>query len=126
MIQFENGSTTALQSSNTFVNIPGGFHELIEQRWLRTGKRSFAVLQAAAFFTPNGDGANDYWNLKGLNGSIYKNAKIFIFDRYGKLLKQLNPYGVGWDGNYNGNSPPRTMITGIQYNLKTVEKQRPF
>jgi hypothetical protein len=29
MIQFENGSTTALQSSNTFVNIPGGFHELI-------------------------------------------------------------------------------------------------
>jgi hypothetical protein len=49
-----------------------------EQRWLRTGKRSFAVLQAAAFFTPNGDGANDYWNLKGLNGSIYKNAKIFI------------------------------------------------
>jgi hypothetical protein len=28
MIQFENGSTTALQSSNTFVNIPG-FHELI-------------------------------------------------------------------------------------------------
>jgi gliding motility-associated-like protein len=95
-----------------------------EQRWLRTGKRSFAVLQAA-FFTPNGDGANDYWNLKGLNGSIYKNAKIFIFDRYGKLLKQLNPYGVGWDGNYNGNSLPRT-ITGIQYNLKTVEKQRPF
>jgi gliding motility-associated-like protein len=73
---------------------------------LRTGKRSFAVLQAAAFFTPNGDGANDYWNLKGLNGSIYKNAKIFIFDRYGKLLKQLNPYGVGWDGNYNGNSLP--------------------
>jgi gliding motility-associated-like protein len=44
--------------------------------------------------------------LKGLNGSIYKNAKIFIFDRYGKLLKQLNPYGVGWDGNYNGNSLP--------------------
>jgi gliding motility-associated-like protein len=43
--------------------------------------------------------------LKGLNGSIYKNAKIFIFDRYGKLLKQLN-HGVGWDGNYNGNSLP--------------------
>jgi hypothetical protein len=41
MILFENGSTTALQSSNTFVNIPGGFHELIVvKRWLRTGKRS--------------------------------------------------------------------------------------
>jgi hypothetical protein len=32
MILFENGSTTALQSSNTFVNIPGGFHELIENK----------------------------------------------------------------------------------------------
>jgi hypothetical protein len=81
MIQFENG-TTALQSSNTFVNTRWLSRvNSREQRWLRTGK-SFAVLQAAAFFTPNGDGANDYWNLKGLNGSIYKNAKIFIFDRY--------------------------------------------
>jgi gliding motility-associated-like protein len=78
---------------------------------LRTGKRSFAVLQAAAFFTPNGDGANDYWNLKGLNGSIYKNAKIFIFD--GKLAQTIKPLRVGWDGNYNGNSLP-WMITGIQ------------
>jgi hypothetical protein len=58
MIQFENGSTTALQSSNTSVNIPGGFHELIVENKDGCGlvKRSFAVLQAAAFFTPNGDG----------------------------------------------------------------------
>jgi hypothetical protein len=58
-----------------------------------TGKKSFAVLQAAAFFTPM-ETALMIVELKGLNGSIYKNAKIFIFDRYGKLLKQLNPYGV--------------------------------
>jgi gliding motility-associated-like protein len=71
---------------------------------LRTGKKSFAVLQAAAFFTPNGDGANDYWNLKGLNGSIYKNAKIFIsIDGKPQTIKPLR---VGWDGNYNGNSLP--------------------
>jgi hypothetical protein len=45
-----------------------------EQRWLRTGKRSFAV-QAAAFFTPNGDGANDYWNLKDLTEASIKTRK---------------------------------------------------
>jgi hypothetical protein len=91
---------------------------------LRTGKKSFAVLQAAAFFTPNGDGANDYWNLKGLNGSIYKNAKIFIsIDT--ESLKQLNPYGLVGMEIITEIHFPRT-ITGIQYNLKTVEKQRPF
>jgi gliding motility-associated-like protein len=120
MIQFENGSTsTASKPLCKYTRWLSRVNSR-EQRWLRTGKKSFAVLQAAAFFTPQ---TNDYWNLKDLTEASI-NAKIFIFDRYGKLLKQLNPYGVGWDGNYNGNSP-RT-ITGIQYNLKTVEKQRPF
>jgi hypothetical protein len=91
---------------------------------LRTGKRSFAVLQAAAFFTPNGDGANDYWNLKGLNGSIYKTRK-YSFSIDGKLLKQLNPTELVGMEIITEIHFPRT-ITGIQYNLKTVEKQRPF
>ncbi|MEQ3665458.1 T9SS type B sorting domain-containing protein, partial [Olleya sp.] len=30
----------------------------------------------------------------------------YIFDRYGKLLKQLSPSGLGWDGTYNGNPMP--------------------
>jgi gliding motility-associated-like protein len=103
MIQFENGSDS-FAKFKYLCKYPVAFTiNSREQRWLRTGKRSFAVLQAAAFFTPNG---TMIMELKGLNGSIYKNAKIFIFDRYGKLLKQLNPYGVGWDGNYNGNSLP--------------------
>ncbi|HZW62389.1 MAG TPA: T9SS type B sorting domain-containing protein, partial [Flavobacteriaceae bacterium] len=33
-------------------------------------------------------------------------AKIYIFDRYGKLLKQLSPTGSGWDGMYNGEPLP--------------------
>ncbi|WP_369753442.1 T9SS type B sorting domain-containing protein [Flavobacterium sp. WC2409] len=108
MIHFENGLSTVFQDNPNFKNIPGGFHELIIENINGCGlvKRNFAVLEAAPFFTPNGDGANDNWNLKGLNGSVYKNAKIFIFDRYGKLLKQLNPSSPGWDGNYNGGPLP--------------------
>jgi gliding motility-associated-like protein len=87
---------------------------------LRTGKSS---TNTAAFFTPNGR-RNDYWNLEGLNGSIYKTRK-YSFSIGWLLIKQLNPYGVGWDGNYNGNSLPRT-ITGIQLQLKDGRKQRPF
>lgn len=58
------------------------------------------------FFTPNGDGYNDNWNITGL--TEFHNAEIYIFDRYGKLLKQLNPTGEGWDGTFNGNQLPST------------------
>ncbi|WP_440066869.1 T9SS type B sorting domain-containing protein [Tenacibaculum discolor] len=51
------------------------------------------------FFTPNGDGFNDTWQV---NGQLQLIKDIFIFNRYGKLLKQLNPTSTGWDGTYNG------------------------
>ncbi|MFA7446685.1 MAG: T9SS type B sorting domain-containing protein, partial [Flavobacteriaceae bacterium] len=50
------------------------------------------------------DGYHDRWNITGLNA--FHNAEIYIFDRYGKLLKQLNPTGDGWDGTYNGTPLP--------------------
>jgi len=36
------------------------------------------------------------------------NAKIYIFDRFGKLIKQITPEGQGWDGTFNGNPLPST------------------
>lgn len=64
------------------------------------------VLGAPPFFTPNGDGYNDRWNLKGANADYNKNANILIFDRYGKLLKQISPVGEGWDGTFNERPMP--------------------
>ena len=62
------------------------------------------VLDYPRFFTPNGDSYNDYWTIK--NGAKYPNMLLYIFDRYGKLLTQVNPKGNGWDGNYNGRPIP--------------------
>lgn len=59
------------------------------------------------YFTPNGDGYNDTWNINGLTEDY--EAKIYIFDRFGKLIKQINPYSSnGWDGTFNGNLMPST------------------
>ena len=60
------------------------------------------------FFTPNGDGYNDTWNITAPVSPIdyLATAKILIYDRYGKLMKQLNPKGEGWDGTYNGVDMP--------------------
>lgn len=58
------------------------------------------------YFTPNGDGIHDYWNIKGFENDF--TAKIYIFDRYGKLIKQITPQSQGWDGTCNGMLMPST------------------
>lgn len=60
------------------------------------------VMGFPKFFTPNNDGYNDTWNVKGLSNEYTQNSTIYIFDRYGKLLKQINPRGEGWNGVFNG------------------------
>ncbi|WP_149275045.1 T9SS type B sorting domain-containing protein [Pareuzebyella sediminis] len=65
----------------------------------------FLVLGYPKFFTPNNDGANDTWNIKGIE--ILTDPVVFVFDRYGKLLAQLN-VGLDWDGMYNGRPLPST------------------
>ncbi|MEO9888725.1 T9SS type B sorting domain-containing protein, partial [Nonlabens ulvanivorans] len=56
------------------------------------------------YFTPNNDGYHDTWNIIGADRLPI--TTLYIFDRYGKLLKQLDTVGPGWDGNYNGQPLP--------------------
>jgi len=64
--------------------------------------QGFSILGYDRFFTPNGDGINDSWNIKGAKGNIESQSKINIFDRYGKLLAALDPFGPGWNGRFKG------------------------
>jgi gliding motility-associated-like protein len=63
------------------------------------------VVDYPRFFTPNEDGFNDTWNITELETTA---ATIYIFDRTGKLLKQLSPEGDGWDGTHHGAALPAT------------------
>jgi len=65
------------------------------------------------FFTPNGDGYHDTWNIFAI--SDQPNAKIYIFDRFGKLLKQIQPSGEGWNGTFNGVDLPSTDYWFVVY-----------
>ncbi|MAU14987.1 MAG: hypothetical protein CMH46_05545 [Muricauda sp.] len=57
------------------------------------------------FFTPNNDGTNDYWDTSILAGE--NSTYIYVFDRYGKLLVQLDPNNnATWDGTYKGQPMP--------------------
>ncbi len=56
------------------------------------------------YFTPNGDSFNDLWHV---NEEFKEQVKsIYIYNRYGKLLKQITNRTNGWDGNYAGQKMP--------------------
>ena len=55
---------------------------------------------------------------------FYPGTKIFIFDRYGKLLKQISSTGAGWDGPYNGYlMPSDDYWFTVDYAEGTIMKQ---
>lgn len=62
------------------------------------------VLDYPRFFTPNNDDYNDTWKIKNLE--LLTKSTITIFDRYGKLLKQLNDTSNEWNGTFNGKELP--------------------
>ncbi len=63
------------------------------------------LLHYPKFFTPNSDGYHDTWQL--YNSDKEPNNKIYIFDRYGKLIKQMSPNSLGWNGIFNGQLMPQ-------------------
>ncbi|MCC4226791.1 T9SS type B sorting domain-containing protein [Zunongwangia profunda] len=50
--------------------------------------------------TPNNDGFNDRWQIYGIKE--FPNSRTLIYDRYGKLIKELTSNSTGWDGSYHG------------------------
>jgi gliding motility-associated-like protein len=53
------------------------------------------------FFTPNGDGINDYWKIKF--SKTEPNLTVKIFNRYGTLIKELRK-NSSWNGLNQDNS----------------------
>ncbi|WP_396140640.1 T9SS type B sorting domain-containing protein, partial [Flavobacterium sp.] len=100
------------QINNIFENVPLGSHTItIRDVKGNTSCGEIVIdnvqtINYPHYFTPNGDGIHDTWNVVGLENE--PRAKLYIFDRYGKLLKQLSTTGNGWDGTHNGYLLPST------------------
>jgi len=96
------------QDSNFFENVSAGFHTVFVRDKNNCGivEEIVSVIGFPKFFTPNNDSFNDTWQVYGISNQFQPNSKILIFDRYGKLLKELNPTSIGWDGTFNGQKLP--------------------
>ena len=94
------------QSSSLFTQVPAAAYIITVQDIHRCGKDNepIYVLDYPRFFTPNGDGFNDLWRIENLK--FVSKAKLRIFDRFGKLLKELSEASEGWDGSYLGKQLP--------------------
>jgi len=108
-LQNEDGIFISYQSSNSFENIPAGIYT-INVRDLKNDcgvtQNLVSVIGFPKYFTPNNDGIHDTWQIAGVSSEFQPNSNILIYDRYGKLLKQLNPSSKGWDGTFNGKVLP--------------------
>ncbi len=94
------------QFNGDFNNVTPGPHIIVIQdaEGCAMVEIPLNVIGYPLFFTPNNDGFHDTWNIIGVNND--PSTIIYIFDRFGKLLKQINPSGAGWDGTYNGQPLP--------------------
>ena len=57
------------------------------------------TLYIPSSFSPNGDGLNDYFRAEGTFISAFE---IYIYDRWGKLVKKIDNIYNSWDGTYHG------------------------
>ncbi|MBL4663677.1 MAG: T9SS type B sorting domain-containing protein, partial [Flavobacteriaceae bacterium] len=122
IFQLDDG---AFQDSGTFTGVEPGSHTvtITDANGCGSVTIELGVIDYPRFMTPNQDGFHDTWNIIGIaNGD--PSAKIYIFDKFGKLLKQISPLGIGWDGTYIGNPLPSSDYWfRVEYKENDTQKE---
>ncbi|MDD7887040.1 T9SS type B sorting domain-containing protein [Flavivirga sp. 57AJ16] len=98
----------AYQDEPFFDRVEAGQHTIYvrDKNKCTTVKLDVFILGFPKFFTPNNDGKNDTWQIKGIETDFSNASVVNVYDRYGKLVKQLNAKNGRWDGTFNGNQLP--------------------
>lgn len=101
--QFVLDDLLPYQDENFFTDVDRGYHtvKVRDKKGCGITEIDVLVLDYPKFFTPNGDGVNDYWQIEGI--WEFPGSKIIIFDRYGRIITGIGLDTSGWDGtNDNG------------------------
>lgn len=88
--------------------------QVVNRYGCRAEARVRVVVQARVWiadaFSPNGDGRNDVWELKGIEA--YPQAEVRVFNRWGIAVFQSTGYQQPFDGR---NLPPGTYAYTLRY-----------
>lgn len=121
LFSLDDGQFTA---SGLFSNVSPGLHHVTIQEANGCGLIEVPVYVVGypKFFTPNNDGFNDLWHIQGKE--TLQNIKLYIYDRYGKLLKELNSNSLGWDGTFKNKPLPTNDYWFTMYFEYQGQKQQ--
>jgi len=64
----------------------------------------FIDIELPNFFSPDGDGMNDTWIPRNMEG--FPEILTIVFDRYGRELYRITQNSQGWNGMYQGSMLP--------------------
>ena len=94
------------QLSPTFFNTEGGLYTVYVRERNGCGVATIEHLHFVIpkFFTPNGDGQNYAFILKGIE--YFVSSEVHIFDRYGRLLVSSKNTAFAWDGKFKNQLLP--------------------
>ena len=109
------------QMSSTFNQVKGGYQTVYVRGvdGCEFYEETVFVKSYPPFFTPNNDGNNDFWRLDNFPDINYQ---IYIYTRFGKLVKKI-PSTIGfWDGTYEG----RTLESSDYWFKVVTEKGEVF
>ena len=100
--------TGPYQDEPLFEKVRPGIHTIYvrDKNDCGIAKIEVSVIGYKTFFTPNGDGIHDTWKILGLRADFQPKTTIYILDKYGKLIKELDPLSDGWDGTFKGKPMP--------------------
>lgn len=76
------------------------------------------MFKVSDYFSPNGDGVNDYWSIPELD--LLPDSKVFIFDRFGRLMVEYAGNAFRWDGLINNVPAP---VDSYWYLVKLNENE---
>ncbi|TDP57876.1 T9SS type B sorting domain-containing protein [Flavobacterium dankookense] len=112
-------------NSYNFIGVGAGIHTVYVKDINNCEKiitTEVYLMNIPKFFSPNEDGINDHWKIKGLSRKFYSSAEILIFDRYGTILHKMDMQQnqFGWSGVKNDRKLP---ATDYWYTLTLVDLQ---
>jgi hypothetical protein len=76
------------------------------------------MIKVSDYFSPNGDGVNDYWTIPELD--LLPDSRVFIFDRFGRVLVEYAGTAFRWDGLINNVPAP---VDSYWYLVKLNENE---
>lgn len=119
---YVNTRELLLDTRSVSITLSDGLLNSSQESRLITLIFTFSDLDIPTAFTPNGDQANETWNITSAKGTAqYANAEVKVYNKRGMLLFETKGLEKQWNGVWNGELlPSDTYFYTIELNYNKV------